>query len=283
MIALLGVELRLWRRSRNGDDIWGLIPALNPSLWPGGAASTPILDVLAVTLDPNSLHSDPSRVEEIEKATLRLVFQSINDFRSDIVEIFTNESDLVADIGEDLTREALDRIGTSVIPVRLFGKMDYKRARYLFFPEFSVRQALFVDSKAEKGSQVIRLQQGQTSMIIRQIRATQRVEEQGGLPVAIPHESGALLTTTVFVKYHYVESDRKKRLEKISVVALPSGLLQERYNPNPQDTIWNAGPNAPSRGEKFRARISLAKLRAKARWRVQTILPTAALVSQWQD
>ena len=36
------------------------------------------------------------------------------------------------------------------IPVRLFGKIDYKRATYLFQPEYAVRQALFVDSKAEK-------------------------------------------------------------------------------------------------------------------------------------
>ena len=64
----------------------------------------------------------------------------------------------------------MDRMGTSVIPVRLFGKIDYKRARYVFHPEHSIRQALFVDSKAEKteGARTITIQTAQTSMRIKQ-------------------------------------------------------------------------------------------------------------------
>ncbi|MBI4338726.1 MAG: SfiI family type II restriction endonuclease [Chloroflexi bacterium] len=225
-----------------------------------------------MTLDPNSLQTTPDLLEAIEKATLRLVVQSINAFRSDIMSIFAQESDLVADIGEDLTREALDRMGTSTIPIRLFGKMDYKRARYLFLPEFSVRQALFVDSKAEKGSTVIRLQKGQTSMVVKQIRSGSQVEEQGGLPLVISHGEGDLLTTTIFVKYNYsVDIGGDKQLRTINVLCLPSGFLQQRYNPTPADGIWNAGPNSPKRGEAFRTRINLTKLKPKASWRVQTL------------
>lgn len=72
-------------------------------------------------------------------------------------EVFQAEIDLVADVGEDITREALDRMGMARIDQRLFGKMDYKRACYLFHPDYAVKQALFVDSKAEKEEFRVRL------------------------------------------------------------------------------------------------------------------------------
>ena len=97
-------------------------------------------------IDPQQLRHNLDRLEEIEKASLRSVMQAIYEYRDVAVEIFREEGDLVADIGEDITREALDRLGTSKIDQRLFGKVDYKRARYLFHPEYAVKQALFVDS-----------------------------------------------------------------------------------------------------------------------------------------
>ncbi|MBM2826989.1 MAG: type restriction enzyme, SfiI family [Dehalococcoidia bacterium] len=72
-----------------------------------------------MTLDPSTLEHNHDLLEAIEKATLRLVVHAVSDFRHDIVTIFAQEADMVADIGEDLTREALDRVGTSIIPVRL--------------------------------------------------------------------------------------------------------------------------------------------------------------------
>ncbi len=102
-----------------------------------------------MTLNPNALAQDSDVLEEVEKATLRMVVQAVYDFRDEAREFFLQEPDLVADIGEDITREAMDRMGTSTIPTRLFGKIDYKRARYVFHPEYSIRQALFIDSKAE--------------------------------------------------------------------------------------------------------------------------------------
>ncbi|MBV9034482.1 MAG: SfiI family type II restriction endonuclease [Acidobacteriaceae bacterium] len=98
-------------------------------------------------IDPKDLQYDLQRLEEIEKASLRLVVQAILDFRETAVEIFHKEKDLPQDMAEDVTREALDRMGVSRIDERLFGKIDYKRARYVFAPEYAVRQALFVDSK----------------------------------------------------------------------------------------------------------------------------------------
>ena len=228
-----------------------------------------------MSLEPQSLSNDLGLLEEVEKATLRMVTQAIYDFRNETREFFVHETDLVADIGEDITREALDRMGTSTIPVRLFGKIDYKRARYVFHPEYSVRQALFVDSKAEKveGAGTVTIQTAQTSMSIRQIRANAPVDEPGTLPRILSVQEAYYLVTTVFVKYNYsdIPETSAKSLDSISVTCLPNGMLQERYNPTPERTFWLAGRNAPSRGEAFRARISLNRLKRLVSWRVQHI------------
>ena len=204
-----------------------------------------------------------------------MVTQAIYDFRDGASEFFVYEPDAVADIGEDITREAMDRMGTSVLPVRLFGRIDYKRARYVFHPEYSVRQALFIDSKAEQaaGARTVTIQTSQTSMSIRQMRSGQPIDEQGTLPRVLQLQGVDYLVTTVFVKYNYEDSEDKseKSLQNISVTCLPNGMLQEQYNPTHQRTIWLAGRNAPSRGEPFRVRISLTRLKEMANWRVQNI------------
>ena len=216
-----------------------------------------------------------------------MVTQAIYDFRNEAREFFVHEPDLVADIGEDLTREAMDRMGTSTIPVRLFGKIDYKRARYVFHPDHSIRQALFVDSKAEKteGARTITIQTAQTSMRIRQMRSGAAIEEQGTLPRTLEIQGNSYLVTTVFVKYNYSESpeDSQKTLENISVSCLPNGMLQGRYNPTEQQTFWLAGRNAPSRGEAFRVRISLPRLKDMAGWRVQNIQMVPEDEFVWDD
>jgi hypothetical protein len=81
---------------------------------------------------------------------MRFVTQALFDYRGSARLIFAEESDLLGDIAEYITREALDRIGMSKIDVRLYGKIDYKKARYFFHPQYAIKQALFVDSKAEK-------------------------------------------------------------------------------------------------------------------------------------
>lgn len=224
-------------------------------------------------IDPYGLTTNLDRLEEIEKTSLRMIIQAILDFRKDAVEIFRYESDLVADIGEDITREALDKLGMSKIDQRLFGKIDYKRARYLFHPDYSLKQALFVDSKAEKvsGRGTTTLQTSQTSMIVRQIRSDERIEIPGELPKILEIRGEAYLTTTIFVKYNYEEVGGRNQLQSITVAALPNGYLQAVYNPTPEDTIWIAGRNAPTLGEAFRVRLSFYRLQQKAAWRVQSI------------
>ena len=223
-------------------------------------------------------------MEAIEKASLRLVTQAIYDYRETAVEIFRKEVDLVADIGEDITREALDRLGTSKIDQRLFGKVDYKRARYLFHPDYAIKQALFIDSKAEKvsGKGTATLQMTQLSMAVRQIRANLEVNNQGSLPTVMIMGMDPYITTTLFVKYTYSEVNGVKGLKQVTIAALPNGMLQDRYNPTANDTIWIAGRDAPSRGEDFRVRLSFSRLKRKANWRVQHI-PMFPLVFSWKD
>ena len=241
-----------------------------------------------MTLNADILEANPDIIEQVEKATLRMVVQAIYDFRQDAIEIFAGESDLVADIGEDITREALDRQGMPTIPVRLFGKIDYKRATYLFHPDYAVRQALFVDSKAEKsaGARTATIQTSQTSMRIRQVRQQQPVAVPGEVDRIATVRDAEYLTTTIFVKYNYSENPNHaapNRLDSIAVLCLPNGILQDRYNPTANDSIWRAGRNAPTRGEAFRVRINLSALKGKANWRVQTIAADASQPLVWDD
>lgn len=224
-------------------------------------------------IDPESLATSLDRLEEIEKASLRLVVQAIYDFRRTASQIFQEQTDLAQDIAEDITRAALDRLGVSRIEDRLVGKIDYKRARYLFHPEYAIKQALFVDSKAEKlsGAGTATLQTAQTSLRIRHVRQGSDVDVAGKLPTIIHIGPSKYLTTTIFIKYNYRIIGGAFELHSITVVALPNGMLQERYNPSTTDTIWRAGRNAPTRGEAFRVRLTFNKLQAKRAWRVQTI------------
>ena len=228
-----------------------------------------------MTLDPRTLPQNLELLERIEKATLRMVAQAIYDFRGEAREFFVHETDMVSDIGEDITREALDRMGTSTIPARLYGKIDYKRARYVFLPEFAARQAMFVDSKAEKseGAGTLTIQTAQTSMRIRQARAGALIDERGTLPRILSAQGTDYLTTTIFVKYDYATAPdgSGNALESASVSCLPNGMLQSIYNPDAERSIWLAGRNAPSRGEAFRVRVSLPRLKRAASWRVQRI------------
>jgi hypothetical protein len=224
-------------------------------------------------IDPDELAQDLDKLEAIEKAPLRLVVQAVFDFREQAINIFQHERDLVQDIGEDITREALDRMGVSRIDERLFGKTDYKRARYFFHPDYAIRQALFVDSKAEKvdGQRTATLQTTQTSLRIRHIRKGEPTDVPGTLPQVFQTMKGKYLTTTIFVKYNYRELENGSQLDNVVACALPNRMLQDKYNPTAEDTIWRAGRNAPALGEDFRVRLAFALLKEKCRWRVQQI------------
>lgn len=241
--------------------------------------------------DPQEFATDLNGLEEVERASLRLVCYAVHNLLplaadefaaimsggsgSSATSLGAGIGDRANYLGEDLTRMAMDTIGMPRVPgARLFGAIDYKVATIAFMPEFAVEQALFVDSKAEKDAlNNARIQVTQTSLEIRQERA--------GVDIAIPGivepvwTSGGhtYLTTTLFVKYHYADVGASKGLKQITVAALPHGFLQNVYNPTARDNIWNAGPDAPSLGEKFRTRLNFNKLENKALWRIQRMRP----------
>lgn len=217
------------------------------------------------------LHLSPDEIEEIEELTLRWIFQAILDFGMEAHEIFLNSPDSVKDIAEDITRELLDRLPGFNVQQRIYGTVDYKRARYIILPEKTVRQALFIDSKAEKVNRSATIQMSQTSMWIRQQRSGSSVNEKGLLPEISEYGDQNYLTTTCLVHFLYTDDSDIYHLKEVKITAIPNGKLQNRYNPTVDDGIWLAGRNAPTLGEDFRVRVSFAKLQQKAPWRVQTI------------
>ena len=222
---------------------------------------------MANLLDPVDL--TVGQIDAVEKASTRLVFQAVRDFVGEAAYIFHNSPDDQTEVAEDITREALGRLPGYPLPERIFGVMDYKRAGYVFLPDFAVRQALLVDSKAELSRNVARLQVSQTSLPIRQIRRDQEVNLPGGLAAEMVLRDNAFLVTTIFIHYHYEDPDGARLLKNMTIAALPNGRLAGICVPSAQETIWVAGPDAPTRGEAFRTRLSFARLKKKCRWRVQ--------------
>jgi len=220
--------------------------------------------------DPDTLSMD--EIERIEKLTLRWIFQAALDFGMEAYEIFFKSPDHVKDIAEDITRELLERLSGFNIQQRVYGTVDYKKARYFMLPDQTVRQALFVDSKAEKDNRSATIQMSQTSLCIKQKRSGLSVNEKGTLPEISRYGEKNYLTTTCLVHFFYQDDEVGiHQLKTVTIAAIPNGKLQKKYNPNTDDGIWLAGRNAQTLGEDFRARVSFGKLQEKAGWRVQTL------------
>ena len=203
---------------------------------------------------------------------MAMVVQALTDYRQQAVTIFREESDLPQDIAEDITREALELMGVSGWNERLYGKVDFKKAVYVFLPS-AHPVALMLDSKAEKpnGDRTATIQMSQTSMRVRMRRSGIEMDELGGLEQVISRGGRSLYVVTIIAKYVYDETPTGQELRRLIVSCIPNGLLQERYNPNARVGIWLAGRNAPTRGEDFRVRLSYRLLAEKASWRVQEI------------
>lgn len=221
-------------------------------------------------------------MEQLEKTVLAMVVQALKDYLSDAVIIFREETDLPQDIAEDITREALERMGLSGPGDRLYGKVDVKKAIYVFLPKVHP-VALMLDAKAEKpnGDRAAVIQMSQTSMRVRMCRKGQAIDEAGKLEREIIRDGRSFYVATVIAKFIYQDLDEApilyeepngvRRLLRVVVAAIPNGQLQERYNPTADDTIWRVGKDAPTLGEKFRVRLNYELLHAKAPWRVQEI------------
>lgn len=231
-------------------------------------------------------------VERIERTSLRSLFLATRDFANDAWEFFRQSEDDPKDIAEDITRELLDRLGGYSITQRIFGNVDYRKARYVILSDLAVRQAFMVDSKAEKNNSSATLQMSQVSLTVRQQRSGGITDVLGNLPPVAEYNGSSYLTTVLLSHYHYnaqVGNDGKDRppytLKGITLVAVPNGKLQNIYNPDHEDTIFIAGRNAPSLGESFRVRLSFPRLETKTPWRVQkfTFTERGEAQGDWRD
>ena len=211
-------------------------------------------------------------LERLERTALEMVVQALTDFGPQAETIFREETDLPQDIAEDVTREAVDAMGLPSIGHRLYGKVDFKKAIYVFLP-VAKPVALMLDAKAEKpnGNRTATIQMSQTSMRVKMVRGGALVDEPGLIDPVISRSGREFQVVTMIAKYVYTESNGGHGLQRIIVACIPNGRLQRRYNPSADDTIWLAGRNAPTRGEDFRVRLSYARLRGKAPWRVREI------------
>ena len=168
--------------------------------------------------DPINLSSQ--EIEEIEALTLRWIFQAVLDFGMEAHEVFLNSPDSVKDIAEDVTRELLDRLSGFNMPQRIYGNVDYKRARYIILSEKTVRQALFIDSKAEKENTSATIQMSQTSMWVRQRRSGRVIKEKGSLPEISEYRDKHYLTTTCFVHFMYDDEMGIHHLKEVKITVV---------------------------------------------------------------
>lgn len=222
-------------------------------------------------------------LERLEHTTLLMVVQALVDYSTDAETIFREETDQPQDIAEDITREAISSMGLPGIRERLYGKVDVKKAIYVFLPE-PHPVALMLDAKAEKsnGNRTATIQMSQTSMTVMIKRSGKVINESGKLDQTIHRGNRNYYVVTIIAKYIYREVRDSRSLDKIIIACIPNGILQNRYNPNPDDTIWLAGRDAPTLGEDFRVRLSFRRLQEKAEWRVQDI-PIAAKNDEYND
>lgn len=207
---------------------------------------------------------------KVEMVCQRMVARAMRDYQAQAKNIFCNEVDDAKEVAEDVTREAMEALGVSKIDYRLYGKVDYKRAAFVFLPEREQGVALMVDSKAEKDGDTITIQMSQTSMEVRHMRGGRPTSAAGKLEKRIDINGKSLLTVTIFVKYVYAPAiDKGLDLKEIIVACVPNGLLQARYNPSArEENFWRAGRNAPTRGEEFRVRVNLKAPAQVDAWRV---------------
>ena len=199
-----------------------------------------------------------------------MVAQSFDDYRRQAATIFREETDEPQDIAEDITREAIETMGLSEIHERLYGKVDLKKAIYAFIPE-AEPVALMLDTKAERDARTATIQMSQTSMTVNMMRSDSKVSVPGKLETIIQRGGHDLLVVTIIAKFVYSTHEGRRRLERIILACIPDGILQDQYNPDTSRTIWMAGRNTPSLKEEFRVRLSYAKLRNLASWRVRDI------------
>jgi hypothetical protein len=232
--------------------------------------------------DYRLLESD--QIERIEKQTLRMIVQALQEYSREAREIFENTAapsdNEVIVLAEDLVQYALEVAECYPINKRFAGFIDYKRVRWMPTPFGLFPQALLVDAKASTENNRETLQQSQLPMDAEFISNGQARRLAAGIPahLEIGSASGAQLyavTTSAFIHYYYQKNltDRPpfRKLRSIFAILIPHQLLKPQYNPAPNRTFFGQGKHSPARGEVPRIRVYFSRLRAMCPWRLQEL------------
>lgn len=242
---------------------------------------------------------DADQIEALEKQTLRVVMQALQDYSREAKEIFdTTEAPSKAEVivlAEDLVQYALEVAEVFPINKRFAGFIDYKRVRWMPTPYGVIPQVFLVDAKASTENTRDTLQQSQLPMDADFESQGNQVQLSAGVP---PHldlsaTHGNILraiTTSVFVHFYYKETGNQqapfRNLKSIFALGLPHQSLKPRYNPNAQVTFFGQGKHSPARGEAQRIRVYFSRLRAMCPWRLQELVfpgPAEYSIPSWRD
>src|SRR5579862_298364 len=232
--------------------------------------------------DYRNLH--PDQIELIEKQTLRMIVQALQEYSGEARGIFESTAapsdNEVIVLAEDLVQYALEVAECYPINKRFAGFIDYKRVRWMPTPYGLFPQVLLVDAKASTENNRETLQQSQLPMDAEFISNGQPRRLPAGIPPHLEIESatgGRLygLTTTAFIHYYYEKlppgGPRYRRLRSIFAIMIPHQLLKPQYNPTPDRTFFGQGKHSPARGEVPRIRVYFARLRSMCPWRLQEL------------
>jgi hypothetical protein len=223
--------------------------------------------------------------EFLEKQTLRMVVQALQQYSREAKEIFdatpASSAGEVIVLAEDLIQYALEVAEVYAINKRFAGFIDYKRARWLPTPFGLFPQVLLVDAKASTENNRDTLQRSQLPMDA-EFRTSSGavVMLSAGVPPHMDIESAdgsilAAVTTSIFVHFYYRDTpgtgERERELRDIYVLAIPHSCLKQKYNPNPDVTFFGQGKHSPARGEEPRIRVYFSRLRLACPWRLQQL------------
>lgn len=226
-------------------------------------------------------------IEAIEKQTLRVIVQAMQEYSREAKDIFDNtpahsKSEVIV-LAEDLVQYALEVAEVYPINKRFAGFIDYKRVRWLPTPFGLLPQVLLVDAKASTENNRETLQQSQLPMDA-EFQSQGKVHTlAAGVPphMDIAGTGGSTLvavTTSLFVHFYYEENvgttpprPPYRNLKGIFALAIPHARLKNRYNPSAQVTFFGQGKHSPSREELPRIRVYFTRLLKMCPWRFQQL------------
>lgn len=250
---------------------------------PAGWSQRRTMDYGAAAMEQDYRKLTDDQLELLEKQTLRIVVQALQEYSREAREIFeTTEAPSATEVivlAEDLVQYALEVAETYPINRRFAGFIDYKRVRWLPTPFGLIPQAFLTDAKALKENNRTTLQRSQLPM--------DADFESKGIPVRLPAgvpqhleisatgKDLVAVTSSVVVHFYYrdaePESGRMRDLKGIYAIAIPHQRLKGRYNPNSSVTFFGQGKHSPKREEDPRIRIYFKRLRELSPWRLQVL------------